>query len=521
MLATCKEQKDSYSNVNFNNSEKALYQEAHRPQYHFTPPAKWMNDPNGMVYYEGEYHLFYQYYPDSTVWGPMHWGHAVSKDLVHWEHLPIALYPDSLGYIFSGSAVVDWENTSGFGSQENPPLVAIFTYHDPVGAEKERNDFQTQAIAYSLDQGRTWEKYKQNPVLPNPGIRDFRDPKVFWYAPSEKWVMIFAAGNKVKLYTSPDLIKWEFASDFGEAWGNHEGVWECPDLFALPAIGTKEEKWVMLVSIGSGGPNGGSATQYFVGDFDGKNFILDEAFQKEISNDSQKTKWLDYGRDNYAGVTWSNIPAKDGRRIFIGWMSNWDYATRVPTDTWRSAMTLARSLKLKAQKDSYRLTSFPVMEMKQLRGEAFSIKEQSLSDTIAIELPFSAAQMELEISFDISKESLEKVGLELYNEKGDKVVLYLDKTQQNLVLDRWQSGITAFQESFAQPQSAPYTKAKKTMHWHLWLDVSSLELFVDQGELVMTSVFFPHSPLDKRRLFAIGKSEILQAQAFPMKSIWD
>jgi len=227
--------------------------EALRPQFHFTPQSGWMNDPNGMVYYEGEYHLFYQYYPDSTVWGPMHWGHAVSKDMIRWERLPIALYPDSLGYIFSGSAVIDWRNTSGLGTEQTPAMVALFTYHDPVGEQEGRIDFQTQGIAYSVDKGRTWTKYDRNPVLPNPGIRDFRDPKVSWNEESHQWVMTLAVKDHIEFYGSPDLKQWNKLSEFGKSIGAHGGVWECPDLFPL-----KDEqgntRWVLFVSINPGGP---------------------------------------------------------------------------------------------------------------------------------------------------------------------------------------------------------------------------------------------------------------------------
>lgn len=301
-----------------NKPQLPKYNDAYRPQYHFTPASGWMNDPNGMFYYEGEYHLFYQHYPDSTVWGPMHWGHAVSKDLIHWEHLPIALNPDKNGYIFSGSAVVDWKNTSGLGTKESPPIVAIFTYHDPVGAEAGRNDFQTQGISYSVDKGRTWKVYEQNPVLKNPGIADFRDPKVSWNDMSKQWVMALAVKDHIEFYGSPDLKQWTKLSEFGNTLGNHGGVWECPDLFPL-----KDEagntKWVLFVSINPGGPQGGSATQYFIGDFDGRNFIPQDSVER----------WIDYGADNYAGVTWSDIPEDDGRRLFIGWMSNWQYANVV------------------------------------------------------------------------------------------------------------------------------------------------------------------------------------------------
>ena len=235
--------------------------EPHRPTFHFTPPEKWMNDPNGMVYYAGEYHLFYQYYPDSTVWGPMHWGHAISKDLVTWEHLPIALYPDELGYMFSGSAVIDWKNTSGFGKDGQPPMIAIFTHHEPKGAASGTSKtFQYQSIAYSNDKGRTWTKYAGNPVVPNPGIKDFRDPKVIWDDATDQWVMVFAAWDHVKFYGSPNLKDWTHLSDFGKEWGTHAGVWECPDLFPLIVKGKGEKKWVLLQSLNPGGPNGGSGT---------------------------------------------------------------------------------------------------------------------------------------------------------------------------------------------------------------------------------------------------------------------
>ena len=308
-----------------------------------------MNDPNGMVFYEGEYHLFYQHYPDDNVWGPMHWGHTVSQDMVNWKHMPIALYPDELGYFFSGSAVIDWQNTSGLGTVDNPPMVAIYNYHEPVGAEDpDRTDFQYQGIAFSLDKGRTWTKYDNNPVLNNPGIRDFRDPKVMWFEPTQRWIMTLAVKDHISFYSSPDLISWTHESDFGLEVGGHGGVWECPDLFALQVDDSDEVKWVLLVSINPGGPAGGSATQYFVGEFDGASFIMDPSFAPQVTppagSDEERAVWMDYGPDNYAGVTWSDVPDSDGRRLFIGWMSNWSYSQVVPTTVWRSAMTVPREL---------------------------------------------------------------------------------------------------------------------------------------------------------------------------------
>ena len=250
-------------------SAQEVYHERWRPQFHFSPKAHWMNDPNGMVYYKGVYHLFFQYFPDSMVWGPMHWGHAVSTDLVHWEEEPIALYPDSLGYIFSGSAVVDTNNTSGFGRPGVAPLIAIYTQHDPVGARLNRNDFQNQSIAYSLDNGKTWVKYEHNPVLRNPGIADFRDPKVFWDTRVSRWIMVLAVKDHVEFYASGTLKSWSKVGEFGKDMGAHGGVWECPDLFPMHDADGRTF-WVLIVNINPGGPNGGSATQYFLGDFDGK-----------------------------------------------------------------------------------------------------------------------------------------------------------------------------------------------------------------------------------------------------------
>ena len=373
-----------------------MFDEQHRPQYHFSPPEQWMNDPNGMVFYEGEYHLFYQHYPDSNVWGPMHWGHAISTDMLNWEHLPIALYPDELGYIFSGSAVVDWKNTSGFGDGTTPPLIAIYTYHEPEKArEADRTDFQYQGIAYSLDKGRTWTKYEGNPVLDNPGIRDFRDPKVMWHEESQKWIMTLAVKDHISFYSSPDLKAWTFESDFGADVGGHGGVWECPDLFLLPVTGTDEEKWVLLVSINPGGPAGGSATQYFIGDFDGSTFSLDSTFATDVTpvNGEERSVWIDYGADNYAGVTWSDIPEHDGRRLFIGWMSNWAYSQVVPTTVWRSAMTLPREMRLEKRAGSYRISSKPV---KELRGIADQPRDVSANISEGLVLDDSLFAIDLE-----------------------------------------------------------------------------------------------------------------------------
>lgn len=447
-------------------SENTYYQEPHRTQYHFSPKANWMNDPNGMVYFEGEYHLFYQYYPDSTVWGPMHWGHAVSSDLIHWEHLPVALEPDELGWIFSGSAVFDAENTSGLGTEDNPPLVAIYTYHDPIGADAGRDDFQTQGIAYSLDKGRTWEKYKGNPVLDNPGIRDFRDPKVSKVQVSgqDKWIMSLAVKDKISFYSSEDLLQWEHESDFNPPWAAYGGVWECPDLFPLTTP-DGQEKWVLLVSINPGGPNGGSATQYFIGDFDGQTF----------STDQNEIQWLDYGADNYAGVTWSNIPDSDGRQLFIGWMSNWLYANVVPTEVWRSATTLPREISLWGKSPEWHLASSPVKELEKLRKSSHEISGDTvLLEEELVELVLTPEEDAFRIVFN--------------NSEGEQVIL--EKADGMLILDRTQSGLVDFNERFPARHQALLGELT-VQNLRIYLDRSSIEVFINEGELVMTDLLFP------------------------------
>jgi fructan beta-fructosidase len=481
------------STGNANNSNFTLRNQ-YRPEFHFTPDSMWMNDPNGMVYFDGEYHLFYQFYPDSTVWGPMHWGHAVSNDLVHWEHLPIALYPDSLGYIFSGSAVADINNTSGFGSKDQLALVAIFTYHDIKGERAGSNDFQTQGIAYSLDKGRTWTKYEKNPVLKNPGQRDFRDPKVSWNNETGKWIMTLASGDHVCFYSSPDLKNWTLESEFGKGIGAHGGVWECPDLFELPVEGNSaEKKWVLLVSINPGGPNGGSATQYFVGKFDGHQFI----------NESAKIKWTDYGKDNYAGVTYSNIPQTDGRRILIGWMSNWQYAQVVPTSPWRSAMTFARSLKLTKEADGYSLNSLPVDEIQLLREQKTDVSKAIITAEKPLDLAIPSQPYPLEVltAFKVpAANPATTFGIELYNDNGEKVIVGFDRQQSKFYIDRTKSGITDFSNDFAGVHYSGTIPPETDIDFHLLIDAASVELFAMKGKVVMTEIYFPRKNLDKIRI---------------------
>jgi fructan beta-fructosidase len=449
------------------------FNEPHRPQIHFSPIEKWMNDPNGMVYHNGTYHLFYQYYPDSTVWGPMHWGHATSKNLVHWTHQPIALFPDSLGYIFSGSAVVDVNNTSGFGRIGQAPMVAIFTHHNPKGEKEGRNDFQYQSLAYSIDEGKSWTKYSGNPVIKNPGIRDFRDPKVMWHELTRKWIMTLATLDRVTFYSSPDLKSWTKESEFGKEVGAHGGVWECPDLFPLEHGG--KTVWVLLVSINPGGPNGGSATQYFTGDFDGHRFT---PFQTD-------TRWIDYGPDDYAGVTWSNTGR---RKIFMGWMSNWSYAQQVPTRRWRSAMTLPRDLGLEKIGERYFVTSQPVSELKFLENQ----KQQfSNVDATSFDLSSRTGNSSGPSILRLKADEIQNFSINLINDQGQRVVIGYEKTANQFFIDRAASGNVGFAKEFGGRHKAPRLGNSKEVDLTLVIDNASVELFADNGLSILTSVFFP------------------------------
>jgi fructan beta-fructosidase len=459
--------------------------EPYRPAIHFTPKAHWMNDPNGLVYYGGNYHLFYQYYPDGTVWGPMHWGHAVSKDLLQWEHLPIALYPDSLGYIFSGSVVVDHMNTAGLQQGKEKTLIAIFTYHDPKGEKAGTSTFQTQGMAYSNDGGFTWKKYTNNPVLNNPGKKDFRDPKVSWYAKEKKWIMTLAVGNHVEFYSSSNLKAWTFLSSFGEKEGSHGGVWECPDLIKMKDASSGKEAWVLLVSIGNGGPNGGSATQYFTGQFDGKQFINDEA--------ADVIKWVDQGTDNYAGVTYFDAPGKNP--IFIGWMSNWQYAQQVPTNPWRSAMTIPRELTLKETTNGLQLISQPIEQLTSLLALGSSMQ---VKDTISLSDAAYTIQLDADLVSTDVNENIQL--LEWNNQWGDTLSLQFNPAKAEIILNRLQSGPSAFNPSFNRFIRGKRIQANGRLTLQLIVDRSSIEIFADNGSLVLTALFFPSKPYQRVRV---------------------
>lgn len=521
MIYSCTDAPVSQTESQEETAVTPTYHEQHRPQFHHSPPFGWVNDPNGMVYFDGEYHLFYQHYPDSTVWGPMHWGHAVSTDLVHWENLPIALYPDSLGYIFSGSAVVDTKNTTGFGQNGQPPLVAMFTLHDMKREKDGTDSHESQGLAFSNDRGRTWTMYDGNPVMPNPGgIRDIRDPKLIWHEGTKQWVVTLAVGDHIEFWGAPDLKKWTKLSDFGKNYGGHGGVWECPDLFPLAVDGTSETKWVLIVNINPGGPNGGSVGQYFVGDFDGKTFALDPNFAKKVPLGTGA--WMDWGKDNYAAVTWSDAPA--GRRLLLGWMSNWQYANQVPTGIWRNAMTVSRSLSLRKMGDSHHLFSEPVQELQALRAKTFEVPKTALTGPLDLtsQLGFSPTLSEVELEFALSTGATGSFGVELSNTKGESYRIGYNATSGQFFSDRMKAGDASFSADFAkQPSTSPRFSKEKTVKLHLFFDVASAELFADGGANVMTEIFFPSEDFTQIKLFAEGgKTELLGGKVHQLQSIW-
>ncbi len=468
----------------------ALSEPDYRPAFHFSPPAHWMNDPNGLVYYKGEYHLFYQYNPNGNTWGPMNWGHAASTDLFNWKDLSIALYPDKLGTIFSGSAVVDSANTTGFKDGNESPLVAIFT---SAGAQ------QAQSIAYSNDKGRNWTKYAKNPVLPNPGINDFRDPKVIWFAAQNNWVMALTTGNKISFYSSPNLKSWTFESDFGMNFGAHGGVWECPDLFEMPVEGTNLKKWALMVSINPGGLNGGSATQYFIGNFDGKTFTAD----------TNQTSWADFGTDNYAGVTYSNIPETDGRRIAVGWMSNWNYAGVVPTTTWRSTMTLPRVVTLVQNGSKFNLRFNPVDELKKYYGPTpTSIQEPKNSIGLTNNDIIKSGSYDLSFLADFSQ--TDSLQLSVGNSSEQMTVVF-NKKSGNVSIDRGSSGLVSFNPDFKKKIVCPAFSlgAGQQVDVRVLVDKTSIELFWNKGQNAMTALFFPRYQYNFLKVQGSGTSSMI------------
>ena len=453
--------------------------ESHRPVYHFTPPYGWMNDPNGMVYKDGTYHLFYQYNPYGSMWGNMHWGHATSQDLVSWQHQPVAISPDDLGAIFSGSCVVDKNNTAGFGKDA---IVALYT---------SAGERQTQSLAYSIDNGKSFSKYEGNPVLTSEAP-DFRDPKVIWYEPTETWIMILAVGQEMQFFSSANLKDWTYESSFGEGHGAHGGVWECPDLIEVHIEGSNNKEWVLLCNINPGGPFGGSATQYFIGDFNGKVFN---------NHSPELTKWMDYGKDHYATVTWSNAP--DNRHIAIAWMSNWQYANQVPTKQFRSANSIPRDLSLVNKEGNLILKSTPSPELEILRGEASNKRSFTVNKDYNIDKLLDNNKGLYEIVMTIKNKDAEFIGFRLFNSQGEEVDFCYNLIEGNFSMNRANSGDVSFSKEFPITTIAPIGKTDE-ITLRIFADKSSLELFMNDGEYVMTNLVFPSTPYNRANFYSKG-----------------
>ena len=451
-------------------------EEKYRQVAHFTPEIGWTNDPNGMVYHDGEWHLFHQYNPMGSRWGNMSWGHAVSRDLVKWEYLPVALYPDTIGAIFSGSCVIDKENTAGFGKDA---MIAIYT---SAGSK------QTQSIAYSTDNGRTFTKYENNPVLESEQV-DFRDPKVFWHAPTQRWIMPLACGNAMEFYSSPNLREWHFESRFGEEYGCHNGVWECPDLFELPyKDGTK---WVLLCSIWRDDQHG-SAVQYFVGDFDGHTFVCDTP--------KEYTDWVGWGRDNYAIVTWGNAP--DGRRVSLGWQDNWQYASgeEFPSTDFRAYMSLPCELKLIEHEGRAKLVSQPVKEYQNYLQPILTQSDIKIAEQYAV--PAEVGENEaLWIECVMENGGAQMMGVVLSNDKGEEVKIYFDNEAQAFKVDRTKAGESSFHDKFAGVAAAPMSSAKE-QKLTIVIDRASVECFTDIS--ATSDLIFPAQGYNHITLYTVG-----------------
>ncbi|MEX1161241.1 MAG: glycoside hydrolase family 32 protein [Balneolaceae bacterium] len=489
--------------------KQPFYDEQYRPQFHFTPEMNWMNDPNGLVYHDGEYHLFYQYNPFGIKWGHMSWGHAVSEDMIHWEHLPVALKEENNIMIFSGSAVVDKQNTSGLGSTENPPMVAIYT------GNHTNQKLQDQRIAYSLDNGRIWTKYSGNPVI-DEEMSAFRDPKVFWHEPTDRWIMVVALPNihKVRFYSSSNLIDWEVHSDFGPA-GATGGVWECPDLFELPVDGDPDNsKWVLQVDIGKGGPFGGSGAQYFIGEFDGKKFTQDSETEGE-------TRWVDYGKDFYAVQSFDNIPKEDGRRIWLAWMSNWQYAGDIPTNPWRSAMTIPREVTLQNINGENRLVQKPVVELQSLRDEHHTFKSEIISgeNTLLSDTAISGKTLEIKLRFTAPEAGT--FGIKLAKGEGGETRVGYNGDKGVVFIDRKESGKVDFNEHFSGVHQAEMKPINGVIELHILLDRSSVEVFGNGGLISITDRVFPHANGNLLSLYSSGEAvEVQNIDIWKLNSTW-
>lgn len=426
----------------------------HRPLLHYEPPSGWLNDPNGLVFHDGEWHLCYQHHPHSLDWGPMHWGHAVSTDLVAWRDLPIALYPDGNGTVYSGCAVVDRYGTAGFGAGA---LVAIYTQFTPTT--------QVQSVAGSTDRGRTWQVHPANPVLRQPdGVVAFRDPKVIWFGDLDDghWTMVLAAGDGARFYASRDLVAWEPTGVFAPEAGRPHGVWETPDLFALPVDGGRCHRWVLAAGALERGPAGGSGTRYWSGDFDGTGFAADG-----------DARWVDHGADFYAAQSWSGVP--DERRVWIAWMSNWMYAAHVPAAAARGQLTLPRQVSLASDgRGGWVLAQRPIDELVRHLGDPVTLADGG------VPLRTGAARVQLRShAIDRGTSTVTITGPDAHAR-----VIH-DAAAGTVTLDR--TGAGGIGHGFAGAHTVAVTTGG-TVDLDVVIDRSSIEVFADAGRACLTDL---------------------------------
>ncbi len=485
--------------VNLEAHSQTNYKEQYRPQYHYTPAINWCNDPNGLVFNRGFYHMFHQYNPFGNVWGHMSWAHAVSKDLIHWKPLPLALAEEKDTMIFSGTCIVDKNNTSGFATKKGQvPMVAVYTGHI-------ENTNQSQHLAYSLDNGLTWTKYKHNPIL-DLHKKDFRDPKIFWCAPKNYWVMavVLPIAHKVQFYYSKNLVDWKYLSDFGPA-GDTNAVWECPDLAQVPVKGhPTQKKWVLQTSMNA-------AMQYFVGEFDGEKFINE--------NDGNTVLRPDYGPEYYAAISFNQLPAKQQPAV-IGWINNWNYANDIPTKPWKGAMTLPRNMQVKKEGKNWILVQQAVPAIKQLRK---ALLLQLSNKIIEGEEALSATSVQCEIDLAIAPGNTGKSGIRLAMGNSHFFEIGYDAEKQELYIDRSNTALQSFNKNFEKQSryAVPLPHNKKPLKLTIYLDNSIAEVFANDGEAVLTTQFFNAANETGMALFSEGsKSQLLNLQVWPMKGIW-
>jgi len=480
--------------------QASAYDQPYRPQVHFSPRLNWTNDPNGLVYFRGEYHLFFQYNPFGDQWGHISWGHAVSRDLLHWHELPVAIPEKDGTMIFTGSVVVDRANSSGFCATAKECLVAVYT----GDANTPQGQRETQNLAYSLDDGRTWTKYEKNPVL-DLHLTDFRDPGVFWDDAAHHWIMAVSLPkeHKVRLYSSTNLKDWTQLSDFGPA-GDVAGVWECPNLLRIPSENGKESLWVLKVGLNPGAPQGGSGEQYFLGSFDGKKFIA--------STEAGAHGWTNYGKDDYCAISYNGLPQGE-RPVLIGWMSNWQYAAKLPTAPWRGQMSLPRRLSFVKDSGGLALKQEPVIAP--LRGTTLRLDELLTSEDVGgsqIGTPY-------ELHLNFGRPAQQIFGVRLYSDKQHWTDIGFDTGKKQFYIDRTESG-EVIDKAFPVRTVAPILNSRP-YDLMLIVDRSSVEAFAQDGTIAMTDLIYSTSPASSIQVFPVGiDAATLVGRAWELKSIW-